>query len=408
MTEPTTTQQAFATTTADAITAAAPSIPGPTTNGDAGASRADWVAVARALGPGFAARAAAYDATDAFVAENYRELKARRVFSAGVPAELGGGGASYTELCAMLREIAHACGSTALALAMHTHLLAATVWRYRQGQPVAPLLQRIVNEQLVLVSTGASDWLASSGRAERVEGGYRVSARKVFGSGAPMGDLLITTALFEDPSDGPTVLHFPVPMQAAGVTVQETWQTMAMRGTGSHDVLLDGVLVPEGAVSLRRPPGVWHPFYNVVVAVAMPLIMSVYLGVAEAARDLALGELGRKREDPDVWYLVGELENALVTGQAAVEGMVARSADYTFTPDVATANAILIRKTIAAEALMAAVEKALAAVGGAGLFRSLGLERLVRDIHGAQFHPLQPKRQHRFTGRLALGLEPVG
>jgi alkylation response protein AidB-like acyl-CoA dehydrogenase len=64
-----------------------------------------------------------------FVAENYAALKARRVFSAGVPAELGGGGASYAELCALLRHLARDCGSTALALAMHTHLLATTVWR---------------------------------------------------------------------------------------------------------------------------------------------------------------------------------------------------------------------------------------------------------------------------------------
>ena len=84
-----------------------------------------------------------------------RELKARRVFSAGVPAELGGGGATHRELCAMLRELARHCGSTALALSMHTHLLAATVWRWRQGQPVEPLLERIAAEQLVLVSTGA-------------------------------------------------------------------------------------------------------------------------------------------------------------------------------------------------------------------------------------------------------------
>jgi len=414
MTEQDTTQQTRAAITADAVAAPAQrthpmtSIPSTTPNSSAVASHTDWVAVARALGPGFAARAAGHDAADTFVADNYRELKAHRVFSAGVPAELGGGGASYPELCALLREIAQSCGSTALALSMHMHLLAAIIWRYRQGQPVAPLLQRIATEQLVLVSTGASDWLDSGGRAERVDGGYHVTARKVFGSGSPMGDLLITSALLDDPAEGPTALHFPVPMKAAGVTVQDTWRTMAMRATGSNDVLLDGVFVPEGTVSLRRPRGVWHPFFNVVVAVAMPLIMSVYLGVAEAARDLAIGQLARKRDDPDVWYLVGELENALVTGQSAVQGMVELSADYAFTPDVATANAILIRKTIAAEALMAAVEKALAAVGGGGLFRSMGLERLVRDIHGAQFHPLQPKRQHRFTGRLALGLEPVG
>jgi alkylation response protein AidB-like acyl-CoA dehydrogenase len=295
------------------------------------------------------------------------------------------------------------------ARALHGHAPArATVWRWRQGQPVAPLLERIAKEQLVLVSTGASDWLDSSGRAEREDGGYRVTARKIFGSGSPMGDLLITSAPYDDPAEGPTVLHFPVPMRGEGVSVQDNWRTMAMRATGSNDVLLDGVFVPEAPVTLRRPKGVWHPFFNVVVAVVLPIVMSVYLGVAEAARDLVLAQVTRKRDDPDVWYLVGELENALTTGRMAVQGMVDLCADYGFTPDVATANAVLIRKTIAADALMAAVEKALETVGGGGLFRSMGLERLVRDIHGAQFHLLQAKRQHRFTGRVALGLDPVG
>jgi alkylation response protein AidB-like acyl-CoA dehydrogenase len=110
----------------------------------------------------------------------------------------------------------------------------------------------------------------------------------------------------------------------------------------------------------------------------------------------------------DVWYLVGEMENALVTGQMAVQGMIDLCADYTFVPDIATANALFIRKTIASESLLLAVEKALETVGGGGIFRSMGLERLVRDMHAAQFHPMQPKRQHRFTGRAALGLDPAG
>jgi alkylation response protein AidB-like acyl-CoA dehydrogenase len=270
------------------------------------------------------------------------------------------------------------------------------------------LLERIAAEQLVLVSTGASDWLDSSGTAERVDGGFRVTARKIFGSGSPLGDLLLTSAPYDDPSEGPAVLHFPVPMNADGVTVMDNWRTMAMRASGSNDVVLDGVFVPESAVSLRRPKGVWHPFFNVVVTVAMPLVMSVYLGVAEAARGLAVQHVAKKREDPDVWYLVGELENALATGQLAVQGTVDLCANYTFAPDLAIANAVLVRKTIAAQSLMLAVEKALEVVGGGGIFRSMGLERLVRDIHGAQFHPLQAKRQHRFTGRMALGLDPVG
>src|SRR5690349_3867329 len=128
-------------------------------DGSTRAPRTDWVAVARDLGPVFASRAAGHDADDSFVADNYRDLKERRIFSAGVPAELGGGGASYAELCAMLRELGRHDGSTALALSMHTHLVAAAVWRLRHGQPAEALLRKIAASELVLVSTGAGDWL---------------------------------------------------------------------------------------------------------------------------------------------------------------------------------------------------------------------------------------------------------
>jgi alkylation response protein AidB-like acyl-CoA dehydrogenase len=371
------------------------------------ASARDWRAIARELGPRFAARASAHDANDAFVAENYVELKAYGAFSAGVPLDLGGGGATHAELCALIRELAHSCGATALALAMHTHQVAMTVWRRIQGQPVESLLRRIARDQLVLVSTGASDWLNSSGHAERVEDGYRVSARKIFGSGSPAGDLVITTAVFDDPLDGPTVLHFPVPMNVAGVTVADNWRAMGMRGSGSNDVVFEDVFVPESAISLRRPRGKWHPFYSVVAVVAQSIVMSVYIGAAEAARDLALQNLQRRREDPDIWYTVGEMENALATGQMAVQGMIDLCANYAFTPDVATANAAFVRKTIATQSLISAVEKAAEAVGGSSFLRTIALERLLRDIHGAQFHPLHAKRQHRFTGRVAFGLDPI-
>jgi alkylation response protein AidB-like acyl-CoA dehydrogenase len=371
-------------------------------------SGTDWVAMARELGPAFASRAAAYDANDSFPFENYRELKERKVFSAAIPVELGGGGASFAELCAMLRELGRHCGATALSLSMHTHLVATQVWLWRQGAPVGPLLERIAAEQLVLVTTSASDWLESSGTAERVEGGFRITGRKHFGSGSPAGDILLTSALYDDPAEGPTVLHFSAPMRTEGITVLDNWRTMAMRASGSNDIMLDGVFVPEDAVASRRPKGAWVPFLDVVVAIAQPIVMSVYAGVAEAARDLALQRAAKKREDPNVWYLVGEMENALTAGQMAVQTTIDLNAEYTFVPGTPTTNAMVMRKTIAVEALTQAVEKALEVVGGGGIFREVGLERLVRDIHAAQFHPLQAKRQHRFTGRMALGLDPVG
>jgi alkylation response protein AidB-like acyl-CoA dehydrogenase len=371
-------------------------------------AQTDWTAVVRTLGPTFAARAAAHDANDSFVADNYADLKKYNLFSAGVPAELGGGGASHAALCAMLREIAHYCGSTALALSMHTHLLAATVWRWRQGHAVEPLLKRIAAEETILISSGGSDWLESSGTAEKADGGFRITARKVFSSGCPVGELLVTSAVYDDPENGPTVLHFPVAFKDDKVTIMDNWRTLGMRSTGSHDVVIDGVFVPEGAIALRRPKGKWHPFFNVVAAVAIPLIMAVYVGVAEAAYDLALTQATKKGNDPQLHYLIGEMTNALTTAQMALQGMIDTAANYEFEPVNKTANAIFIRKTIAARAAIRTVEKAMEVVGGAAFFRSLGLERLFRDVQGGLYHPLHEKRQHLFTGRMALGLDPVG
>ena len=127
-----------------------------------------WTDLANELGAGFAARVPKHDESDAFVAENYAELKARKVFAAGVPEELGGGGASVADLAGMLRTLAHHCSSTALALSMHTHLVATAAWRWRnQKAPVDGLLKRVVAEDLVLVSTGGADWLLGYGQGDQ-------------------------------------------------------------------------------------------------------------------------------------------------------------------------------------------------------------------------------------------------
>ena len=366
-----------------------------------------WVSIAHQLGLRFAEHAAAHDGDDSFVSENYAALKEARVFSAHVPTELGGGGASHEEICAFLRALARYCGSTALALSMHTHQVATAVWRWRHdGAAVEPLLRRIAAEELVLVSSGGSDWLPASGTAVKVEGGYRVSARKIFSSGSPAGDLLITSAVYDDPECGPTVLHFPLPLRGDGVKILDTWHTMGMRATGSHDVLIEQVFVPDAAVGIRRPQGKWHPLFHLTVHTALPIIFSVYVGVAETARDLAVREATKKRDDPDVVSLVGEMDTELANARLALHAMIERAA--TAKPGPATTNDGLIARTLAGRSALRTVEKAMEVVGGGSFYRKLGLERLFRDVQGARFHPLQEKRQLRYTGRFALGLDIDG
>ena len=370
-------------------------------------SGTDWIGVVRELAPRFAARAAAHDAHDSFVAANYAELRERRVFSAGVPAELGGGGASHRELCDVLRTLAHACGSTALALAMHTHPLATAVWRWRNAAaPAEPFLRRIAAEELILVTSGGSDFLAGSGVAEKVTGGFQISGRKVFGSGSPAGHLFMTMAIYQDPQDGPTVLHFPLPLDAPGVRIADNWRTLGMRGTGSNDIHLEGVFVPESAIMARRPPGRWNAVFFVIYTIAFPLIYSVYLGVAEAARDIAVGEAARRRDDPALQATVGEMDNELATARMTVRHMI----DVADTGHIGAAetNEMLMGRTLAGRAVIRAVDKAMEVAGGGGFYRALGLERRFRDVQGARYHPLSEKLQTLYTGRFALGLDVNG
>ena len=364
-----------------------------------------WIAVARQLGQEFGERAYAYDDEGSFVHENYADLRDYNLFSAGIPSELGGGGASHEEICGIIREIGRYCGSTGLSFAMHSHPVALNVLKYRNGDEKAKAaLIKIATSELIIAGTGANDWLASNGEAVETEGGYLVNAHKRFVSGSPGADLFVTSALFNS-ANGQEVLHFAIPFKADGISIQSNWNTLGMRGTGSNDVILRDVFVPAAAIAARRPAGVWHPMWDMILPVALPMIVSCYVGLAESAVDLAVASAKNK---PHLAPVVGEMKSELAIAQLAVGDMVRIGDNYAFAPSMENTDAILTRKSIAARAVKTSVELAANIIGGPGFFRSHPFERVVRDIRAIQFHPLPEKHQQLFSGRIALGLDPLG
>ncbi|MDR6754932.1 alkylation response protein AidB-like acyl-CoA dehydrogenase [Mycoplana sp. BE70] len=363
----------------------------------------DPVEIATALAPVLAERAARFDEGDLFVAENYELLKKSGLVEAGVPRELGGGGAEVRQLADMLRVMAQTCSSTALAFSMHTHQVAIPAWRWRHQQVAAvePLLRRVAAEKLILLSSGGSDWIGGSGKATKVEGGYRISARKVFTSGAPAGDLLMTGAVVETAEGPDAVIHFAAPMKAPEVSIVETWRTLGMRGTGSNDVVIDNLFIPDAGISLTRRAGEWHPVFQIIATTAFPLIYAVYLGVAESARDIALETARKRHPSPTTLDLAGRMETSLRAAQMAHRWMVETVERNT--PSADSVNEMMIGRSLVAKNAIAAVELAMELAGGAGFYRSLGLERRFRDIQGARFHPLQPGPQAQYAGAMALG-----
>jgi alkylation response protein AidB-like acyl-CoA dehydrogenase len=362
------------------------------------------VDIARELGPIFGRRADEAKDEDAFVADNFAMLKEAGLVEIGVPVDLGGGGATVDELAVMLRTLAYHCGSTALAFSMHTHQVAIPAWRWihQKAAPVEPLLRRIAKERIFLLSSGGSDWIAGSGKAEKVDGGYRITARKIFSSGAPTGDLLMTGAVLESEGEPPMVLHFGIPMNSPHVKVLDTWRTLGMRATGSHDVSIDGHVVPEAGASVRRKAGEWHPLFHIIATIAFPLVYGVYLGVAESARDIALRLAKKKSPNHHVVTLAGRMETELAGARLAHESMLA--AVRVNAPSAATINQVMIGKHLVTRHAIAAVELAMELAGGAGFYRAAGLERRFRDIQAARYHPLQAGPQAEYAGAMALGL----
>ena len=364
----------------------------------------DWTGIAHDVGDNFAARAAKHDSDGEFVAMNYADLRNSRLFSAGIPVELGGGGASHADVCAIVRELGRHCGSTGLSYAMHSHPVCVNVFKHIRGDAKATgALKKIAANEFVIAGTGANDWLASNGEAIEVDGGYRVNAHKRFVSGGPGADLFVTSAIF-DGDDGPEVIHFAVPMASAGIEIQRNWDTLGMRGTGSNDIMMQDVFVPAEAVVARRPVGTWHPMWDVIVPVALPIIVSCYVGLAESAATYATQSASGKSHQAAA---IGAMQTEIAIAQMALDDMIRIVDNYAFAPDLSMTSDVLARKAIAARSVKAAIEAASEIVGGPGFYRGHPMERIVRDMRAFHFHPLPERIQQEFSGRIALGFDPI-
>ncbi len=361
----------------------------------------EWAA---GFGPILDEHARRHDVEGTWVQPAFDHLRESGYLALAVPTELGGMGATIREVAMVQRELAHHCASTALASAMHQHVTAFTAWRFRRGLPGAEAtLRRIVDDKIVLVSTGGADFTHPRGEAVRVEGGYRVSGRKIFASQSPAGDVMSTMFAYDDPERGRRVLNMAVPFADPGVTVCDNWDTMGMRGTASNDVIIEDVFVPDARVLADRPHGVVDPPLQVIISVAFPIVSAVYLGVAESAAAAAIDSVGARRTDPLVQRQVGAMTTRLRVAAWALDGALAAVGDDP-TPSMETVAAVMAAKREISIAGIEVCDLAMQVAGGAAFFKGSPIERAYRDIRAAKFHPFTPEATLLHAGRLALGV----
>ena len=365
-----------------------------------------FVPLAAELGAQFAEHSARHDHEGTFVDEAFATFRESGYLGLAVPTELGGLGATIGQVAMAQAEMARYDSSAALAVAMHLHITLFGAWRFRRQMPGAEgLLRRVVDDRVVLVSTGGSDFTRPNGTAQKVDGGFRVSGRKIFASQCPTGDVMSTMFTYDDPEAGRQVLSMGIPLGADGVTILDTWNTIGMRGTGSHDVELTDVFVTDAQVMSRRPWGVIDPPLQVIISCAMPVIGAVYLGVAEGVRDRVIARMSgsEKALDPTTQRLVGLLDYKLRVARWSLLGAIAEIGDD---PQPSMHNVVVAmqaKRAIAQEAI-SACDTVLEIAGGSAYFRKAGLEHAVRDVRGVLFHPLSPELTLLHAGKVALGL----
>src|SRR5262245_25783240 len=368
---------------------------------------------------GFRARAGELDRTNTYFADDLAELREIGYLAAAVPAHLGGWGLDLAQLAASHRRLARYAPATALAMTMHSYWVGAAAELEKAGDASQRwILEAAVNGEVIAAGHAETGndipVLLSTCSAERVTGGYVHTGRKQFGSNGPAWTWLGAHGIDASAPGGPQIVHAFVERTSPGVTVVDTWDTLGMRPTQSHDTVLDSVFVPDARVGRVVPAGDGSDPYLVAMLMwALPLIAAVYVGIAERALELAADGARRKRSvalergayayHPMVQHQIADMYLELDAAQATVDRFVndwVAGADH----GDAWVSKVYSMKWRAVEAAKRVVDIALDVSGGGGMFRGNELERLYRDVRCGGFHPGNDAITHEVVGKSVLGV----
>ncbi len=384
---------------------------------DGGDHATDWLATsARELAADFARRAAAHDRDRSFPFENFDALYRAGLLNLVVPVERGGRGGGLSAIVTVIGAIAGGDASTALVLLMHYLQLAGVL---RSERIPAHLREQVLADSLNGVSlinalrvepelgTPARGGLPAT-TAVRVAEGWRITGRKIYSTGSPILRYGMVWTRTDD--ETPRVGLFLVPMQLPGIRVEETWDHMGMRASGSNDVVFEDVLVPaDHAVDLRAPKE-WATRDLIVTVWNNVAVGALYDGVARAARDWLISYLHARKPSnlgaslatlPRLQEAVGGIDALLGVSRVLIDTLAER-ADRDLA-SIASTEANLVKYTATNNAIDA-VAKALELVGNPGLSRTHPLERHYRDVLCSRVHTPQNDMILQTAGRAALGL----
>jgi alkylation response protein AidB-like acyl-CoA dehydrogenase len=365
-------------------------------------------------------RAPDYDAENRFFDEDFAELKEAGYLKLAVPKELGGHGLSLAEVCREQRRLAYCAAPTALAVNMHLYWTgtAADLWRAGDRSLEWLLKAAVAGEVFAAghAETGNDvPLLYSTTRAEKVDGGYRFTGRKSFGSLTPVWTYLGLHGMDTSEPASPKVVHVFMPRDTEGAKITENWDVMGMRATRSDDTVLEGAFVPDRLVARVVPAGAAgvDPFVLGVFAWGNLGFGNVYYGLARRVFDLTVARLKKKTSlalsrsmayHAEVQHAVGEMALTLQPVEPLLESVAedwSRGVDHGAQWPTKLTGA----KYWAVENSWRVADQAMDVAGGFGIFRKAGLERLFRDARLGRIHPANSFLTHEFAAKTALEID---
>jgi len=369
----------------------------------------------------FLKRSADYDRDNVFFQEDFDELKELGYLKLAVPTELGGGGLNLAEMSKETRRLGKHAGATALALNMHIYWtgIAADLWR-SGDKSLEWILKKAVDGEVFSAGHAESGndlpLLVSTTNAERVDGGYKITGKKSFGSLSPVWTWMGIHAMDTGDPEAPKVVHAFVPRNAEGLEVVENWDVLGMRATQSHDTHFDGVFVPDENIARVVPAGAAGIDQFVIAIFAWALIGfgNIYYGMAERAIEMTVASLKKRTSlaltrsyayHPDFQRSLAEMVIEFEGIGPHIEKIAddwCNGVDY----GAEWGLKIVAAKFRAVEGSWKIIDTALDLAGGIGIFKASGMEQLWRDGRLGRIHPASGAVTREFVAKTALGISP--
>ena len=342
------------------------------------------------------------------------ELAHEGFFRVFLPAAYGGLDLTVMAAMQVFEELARADASVAWC-----------VWNGNTYWTTARWPKEVVHTVLADPDTILANSTRPSGRAEVVEGGYRVSGRWSLVSGCQFSTWFILMCVVHEggkprltPSGNPELRFMLCPVNHCEIV--DTWTVSGLRGTGSHDVVVQDRLVPSPYASYYTDPLVLtDPRYKVPVSARIhPGLGAIALGIARSAIEALIELAGGKRNERTNQALIED--RGVQTRLSQAEALVCSARLFLFDAVERVWRDVVAGREAPVEArahgrlatwhavtsACEAVDLVYLAGGATSLYATCPIERAFRDVHAITQHIGVHPRYLETTGRVLFGLEP--